>query len=93
MNPAVNDAALNNLKSGEFDMRPSLAILTLGTAVIAAAPGAAPAQGFGIFEHGTCTMGRAGAGSAAPCLDGSAIFFNPAGIAGMEGWTVSLGPR
>ncbi len=91
MNPAVDDAALNNLKSGEFDMRPSLAILTLGAAVIAAAPGAAAAQGFGIFEHGTCTMGRAGAGSAAPCLDGSAIFFNPAGIAGMEGWTASLG--
>ena len=36
-------------------------------------------------------MGRAGAGSAAPCQDGSAIFFNPAGIAGMRGWTLSGG--
>ena len=73
----------------EFDMRPSLTILALGGAVIAAAPSAAVAQGFGIFEHGSCGMGRAGAGSAAPCQDGSAIFFNPAGIAGMQGWLES----
>ena len=72
-------------------MRPSLAILALGGAIIAAAPGAAAAQGFGIFEHGTCVMGRAGSGSAAPCHDGSAIFFNPAGIAGMQGVTVTGG--
>ncbi len=72
-------------------MRPSLTILALGAAVIAGAPSVATAQGFGIFEHGSCGMGRAGAGSAAPCQDGSAIFFNPAGIAGMQGVTLTSG--
>jgi len=41
----------------------------------------ARAQGYGLYEQGTCAMGRAGAGVAAPCNDGSAIFFNPAGLA------------
>src|SRR5262249_48247453 len=40
----------------------------------------ARAQGYGLYEQGTCAMGRAGAGVAAPCKDGSAIFFNPAGL-------------
>ena len=41
----------------------------------------AQAQGFGLFEQGACAMGRAGAGVAAPCNDGSSMFFNPAGLA------------
>lgn len=41
----------------------------------------ARAQGYGLYEQGTCAMGRGGAGVAAPCNDGSAIFFNPAGLA------------
>src|SRR5437899_5215228 len=41
----------------------------------------AAAQGFGLYEQGACAMGRAGAGVAAPCNDGSAMFFNPAGLA------------
>jgi long-chain fatty acid transport protein len=41
----------------------------------------AQAQGFGLFEQGACAMGRAGAGVAAPCDDGSSMFFNPAGLA------------
>src|SRR5207244_4290945 len=49
------------------------------------------AQGFGIYELGTCGMGRAGTGVATPCPDGSAIFFNPAGLAGLKGWHVSVG--
>ena len=65
--------------------------LALSALVMAAAPGPAAAQGFGVFEHGTCAMARAGAGSAAPCDDGSAIFFNPAGLAAMRGWTISVG--
>ncbi len=40
----------------------------------------AQAQGFGIFEHGACAMGRAGTGVARPCADGSAMFYNPAGL-------------
>src|SRR5260370_25575877 len=49
------------------------------------------AQGFGIYEQGTCAMGRAGTGAAAPCADGSAIFFNPAGLAGLKGGRATLG--
>jgi long-chain fatty acid transport protein len=48
-------------------------------------------QGFGIYEQGSCAMGRAGTGVAAPCPDGSAIFFNPAGLAGLTGKHVTLG--
>lgn len=51
----------------------------------------AAAQGFGVFEQGTCTMGRAGAAVANTCDDGSAIFFNPAGLAGDQGLTVAGG--
>src|SRR5436305_14121993 len=51
----------------------------------AGVPGLLAAQGFGIYEQGTCSMGRAGTGVAAPCADGSAIFFNPAGLAGLKG--------
>ena len=41
----------------------------------------AAAQGYGLYEQGACAMARAGAAVAAPCEDGSAIFFNPAAIA------------
>jgi long-chain fatty acid transport protein len=55
------------------------------------APAVLGAQGFGIYELGACGMARAGTGVAAPCADGSAIFFNPAGLAGLKGWHVSGG--
>jgi long-chain fatty acid transport protein len=54
-------------------------------------PRDAQAQGFGVYEHGTCAMGRAGASVAKPCSDGSALFYNPAGIAGNPGITLSGG--
>lgn len=62
-------------------------VLVLGMGV----PEAASAQGFGLYEHGTCAMARAGAAVAEPCDDGSAVFFNPAALADAEGWTVSGG--
>lgn len=49
------------------------------------------AQGFGLNEHNICAMGRAGVAAASPCPDGSAIFFNPAGLAGLSGWHASAG--
>ena len=51
------------------------------------------AQGFGVYEQGTCAMGRAGATVATGCGDGSSMFFNPANLAGMEpgSFTASLG--
>jgi long-chain fatty acid transport protein len=52
----------------------------------------AAAQGYGLYEQGACAMARAGAAVAAPCEDGSAIFFNPAAIAlQREGRTLSAG--
>ncbi len=49
------------------------------------------AQGFGVYEQSGCAQGRGGATVAKSCSDGSAIFFNPAGIAGIKGWTISGG--
>ena len=57
----------------------------------AAMPTLLGAQGFGIYEQGTCAMGRAGAGVAAPCSDGSAMFFNPAGLAGLTRGHLTIG--
>src|SRR3989475_11734290 len=57
----------------------------------AAVPALLAAQGFGIYEQGACSMGRAGTGVAAPCTDGSAIFFNPAGLAGLKGGRATVG--
>ncbi|HEU5261148.1 MAG TPA: outer membrane protein transport protein [Gemmatimonadales bacterium] len=62
-----------------------------GLFLVAALPVLLGAQGFGIYEQGTCAMGRAGTGVAAPCADGSAIFFNPAGLAGLTGRHATIG--
>jgi len=43
-------------------------------------PSLATAQGFSVNEHSTCAMGRAGTAVAAPCNDGSAMVYNPAGL-------------
>src|SRR5437899_12795556 len=59
--------------------------------LFAATPTLLGAQGFGIYEQGTCAMGRAGTGVAAPCPDGSALFFNPAGLAGLKGGHATIG--
>ena len=67
------------------------AFTLLAGAFLPSLAGAAAAQGFGVYEHGTCTMGRAGVAAARPCADGSAIFFNPAGLAGLSGNRASLG--
>ncbi len=52
----------------------------------------ANAQGFGVYEHDACTMGRAATGVAKPC-NASAVFYNPAGIltTGDTPWSVSFG--
>ena len=54
-------------------------------------PSLGAAQGFGVYEHNTCAMARAGVTAASPCADGSAIYFNPAGLAGMTGMHFSAG--
>ncbi|MGE5245258.1 MAG: OmpP1/FadL family transporter [Betaproteobacteria bacterium] len=62
-------------------------------AVLCALTAASPvfAQGYGLYEQGSCQMGRAGAGVANPCDDGSAMFFNPAGLALETGAVASGG--
>ena len=49
------------------------------------------AQGFGVYEQSACALGRGGATVAAPCDDGSSIFFNPAGIGRATGMQISFG--
>ncbi len=62
-----------------------------GLAVTAALPGTLRAQGFSVNEHSTCAMGRAGTAVASPCPDGSAIYFNPAGVADAGGSQITFG--
>lgn len=63
--------------------------LALGALVLAQP---AAAQGYAIYEQGTCAMGRGGTGVAsASCKDGSAMFLNPAGLAFLEKQTLSVG--
>ena len=59
--------------------------------LVAGVPSLLAGQGFGIYEHNTCSMARAGVAAASPCADGSAIFFSPAGLAGLSGIHVSGG--
>jgi long-chain fatty acid transport protein len=56
-------------------------VVSLFAMAFAAIASPAHAQGFGLYEQGACAMGRGGAGVAAPCDDGSSMFFNPAGLA------------
>lgn len=51
----------------------------------------AGAQGFGVYEQGTCTMALGGAAVARPCDDASANFFNPAALLSTDGVTLSGG--
>jgi long-chain fatty acid transport protein len=68
---------------GSFMRHVHSSALVAAGALLAVALGAATAraQGYGLYEQGTCTMARGGAGVAAPCDDGSSMFFNPAGLA------------
>src|SRR5205809_7631947 len=74
--------------SGDKRMRRSV---RYALCLFAGLPALLGAQGFGIYEQGACSMGRAGTGVAAPCTDGSAIFFNPAGLAGLKGGHATVG--
>lgn len=65
-------------------------VVALGLAG-SAAPNAARAQGFGVYEQGTCAMALGGAAVARPCDDASANFFNPAALLSSRGFTVSAG--
>jgi len=73
-------------------MRRFALLLLAGASSLVAAPLRPLAgQGFGVYEHNTCAMGRAGVTAARPCADGSAIYFNPAGLAGLSGTHIGVG--
>jgi long-chain fatty acid transport protein len=73
-------------------MRRFASLLLAGAAsLVAALPPRLAGQGFGVYEHNTCAMGRAGVTAARPCADGSAIYFSPAGLAGLTGTRISAG--
>jgi long-chain fatty acid transport protein len=69
----------------------ALLLLAGASALVAALPSHLAGQGFGVYEHNTCAMGRAGVTAARPCADGSAIYFSPAGLAGLTGTRISAG--
>jgi long-chain fatty acid transport protein len=71
-------------------MKRSLVVLAV-TATTLGLARTVMAQGFQVNEHGTCVMGRGGAGVAKPCADGSGMFYNPAGLLGRTGWIASAG--
>lgn len=60
-------------------------------ALLASWAAVAGAQGFGLNEIGTCTVGRGQAGTGAPCRDASTIYWNPAAATRLEGWSLSGG--
>ena len=69
----------------------ALLLLAGAASLVAAVPAPLIGQGFGVYEHNTCAMGRAGVTAANPCGDGSAIYFSPAGLAGLTGTRISAG--
>ncbi len=62
----------------------------LGAALLLAASPAARASGFLLNDHGASATGRADA-VAATVTDGSAIFYNPAGVGAAEGTHIYVG--
>lgn len=71
---------------------PQCAVFLLGLLIGGALfVGTVQAQGFGVYEQGTCAMSRAGATVATGCGDGSSLYFNPANIGGSGEFTASLG--
>ena len=62
----------------------ALALLSLGGV-------AASAQGFGLNEISTCGLGRGYAATATGCHDASAIYWNPAAVTQLSGWSWVVG--
>jgi long-chain fatty acid transport protein len=70
--------------------RPSLASLAFNAALLALIAANAHAAGFLLFQHGGRATGQAGAFTAR-ASDPSAVFYNPAGIAHLEGLQLEAG--
>src|SRR5206468_8849832 len=86
------DSPSTSIRLRRIRMRRFASLLLAGAAsLVAALPSSLAGQGFGVYEHNTCAMGRAGVTAARPCADGSAIYFSPAGLAGLTGTRISAG--
>src|SRR2546427_8705625 len=86
------DSPSSSIRLRRTRMRRFASLLLAGAAsLVAAVPSGLAAQGFGVYEHNTCAMGRAGVTAARPCADGSAIYFSPAGLAGPAGTHIRAG--
>ncbi len=68
-----------------------VAVASALAAPLLMAPTGAGAQGFGLNEIGSCSVGRAGAGVGAPCEDASRIYWNPATAVRLEGVSLLVG--
>jgi long-chain fatty acid transport protein len=79
--------APGGIHAGHLSLPAGLLLLCAGIAL----PGAARAAGFALFEQGAAAMGRGGA-FVASASDASALFYNPAGLAGLAGTRVLLSP-
>ena len=64
--------------------------LWLAALAVLAVPAAVSAQGVAVYTQSACMNARNGAGIAAACNDGSAVYYNPAALARQNG-AVSFG--
>src|SRR5919202_1619646 len=61
------------------------------TALLCAVPVAARSQGFSLNELGTCAVARGYAVTGATCRDPSVIYWNPAAVTSLPGWSAYAG--
>ena len=59
--------------------------------LVGVTPAVVKAQGFQLNEIGSCALGRGGAVTGAPCNDASAIYWNPASLTSISGWSAYVG--
>jgi len=59
--------------------------------VLSTSGAVAGAQGFGLNEISTCGLGRGYSAVATGCHDASAVYWNPAAVTSLTGWSWALG--
>jgi len=59
--------------------------------VLSTSSAVAGAQGFGLNEISTCGIGRGYSATATGCHDASAVYWNPAAVSNLTGWSWAVG--